>query len=506
MWRNALGFETVFDMSESTIPDRVILGPRGDGLTVREVVDRGRRVREALADRAIGSIAYVGVNAVELPQIAYGSLLAGVPFAPLNYRLPVGQLADLIVQLPSPMVVADRRYADALRAVLDAEVVEPASFLTDALSREPGPDGVIDDDETALILFTSGTTSKPKGVALSHHHLSSYLFNTVEFAAADDEDGTLISTPPYHIAGMGAMLSNFYAGRRMNYLPAFSAEEWTELVARDGITNVMLVPTMLARIVDHLTMHPADLSRLRTIAYGGAKMPLPLIERALQLLPDIDFVNAYGLTETSSTIALLGPEDHRAALADPAHRVRLTSVGRPVPGVEVSIRDAAGAEVREGAEGILWVRGSQVSGKYINSSGGTNENGWFITGDRASLQDDYLYVAGRGDDMIIRGGENISPAEIEDILHELDAIEEVAVIGMPDEEWGELICAVVVVRPDADLSEEDVVSHSRARLRGSKTPDKVVFIEQLPRTHTGKLVRRDLKSTLLEQTEAVSAE
>src|SRR5699024_5913669 len=144
-----------------------------------------------------------------------------------------------------------------------------------------------------------------------------------------------------------------------------------DLVSRDRITNVMLVPTMLARIVDHLAEHPVDLSGLRTIAYGGAKMPLPLIERALHLLHDIDFVNAYGLTETSSTIALLGPEDHRAALADPALRVRLTSVGRPVPGVELSIRDEDGSVVLEGEEGTLWVRGSQVSGAYINSSGGT---------------------------------------------------------------------------------------------------------------------------------------
>lgn len=505
MWSNALGLETVFDMSESTIPDRVILGSRSGGLTVSAVIDRARRVGGAVAGREVGSVAYVGVNAVELPQVAYGAMLAGIPFAPLNYRLPIEQLAELVVQLPNPVVVADSRYAESLRAVLDAEVVGPAALLAEAEAGEPAPDVPLDENATAVILFTSGTTSKPKGVALSHHHLSSYLFNTVEFTGADEDDATLISTPPYHVAGLGAMLSNFYAGRRMNYLPSFTPEEWVDLVSRDGITTVMLVPTMLARIVDHLSAHPVDLSELRSIAYGGAKMPLPLIEKALQLFPDIDFVNAYGLTETSSTIALLGPDDHRAALEDPAHRIRLTSVGRPVPGVEVSIRDDVGAEVPDGGEGILWVRGPQVSGTYINSSSGTNEDGWFITGDRASMQDGYLFVTGRGDDLIIRGGENISPAEIEDVLHELPAVSEAAVIGLPDEEWGELICAVVVVRPEADLSAEEVVSHSRARLRGSKTPDAVVFLEELPRTHTGKLVRRNLKSAVLERTEAVSA-
>ena len=489
-----MGLETVLEMSEMTIPERVILGSQKEGLTVSDAIGRSRRVATALRTRGVESVAYVGVNGVELPQIAYGAILAGVSFAPLNYRLSLAQLAELVQQLPSPLLVADARYASELARLVEVEVIEPKDLIERSQVLEPLVDDPVRDDAIALILFTSGTTSKPKGVALSHRHLSSYLFNTVEFVSADEKDSTLISTPAYHIAGMGALLSNFYAGRRMNYLSAFTPEDWVDLVSRDGITNVMLVPTMLARIVDHLAVNPVELSRLRTIAYGGAKMPLPLIEKALDLLPDIDFVNAYGLTETSSTIALLGPEDHREALEDPAKRVRLTSVGRPVPGVEVNIRDEFGNEVPEDTEGILWVRGPQVSGKYINSAGGTTEDGWFITGDRARLREGYLYIEGRSDDMIIRGGENVSPAEIEDVLHELPSVEEAAIIGLPDEEWGELICAVLVVKAGAQLSEDDVIEHCRARLRGSKTPDAVVFSEELPRTHTGKLLRRDLKA------------
>src|SRR5690625_3368512 len=189
-----LGLETVLEMSEMTIPERVILGSQKEGLTVSDAIGRSRRVATALRTRGVESVAYVGVNGVELPQIAYGAILAGVSFAPLNYRLSLAQLAELVQQLPSPLLVADARYASELARLVEVEVIEPKDLIERSQVLEPLVDDPVRDDAIALILFTSGTTSKPKGVALSHRHLSSYLFNTVEFVSADEKDSTLIST------------------------------------------------------------------------------------------------------------------------------------------------------------------------------------------------------------------------------------------------------------------------------------------------------------------------
>jgi acyl-CoA synthetase (AMP-forming)/AMP-acid ligase II len=259
------------------------------------------------------------------------------------------------------------------------------------------------------------------------------------------------------------------------------------------------VPTMLARIVDELDGKPAGLPALRVLSYGGARMPRAVLERALAAFPDAGFVNAYGLTETSSTIAVLGPEDHRTALrsADPAVRARLSSIGRLVPGVTVQVRDAAGDPLPPGAVGEIWLRGRQVSGVYLGHGSALDENGWFPTRDQGHFDaDGYLYIKGRTDDTIIRGGENIAPAEIEDVLVTHPAIADAAVTGRPDDEWGERIVAVIVRRPGATVEAEDVRGFVRARLRGSRTPDEIVFVAELPYTPTGKLIRRELGTVI----------
>lgn len=223
-------------------------------------------------------------------------------------------------------------------------------------------------------------------------------------------------------------------------------------------------------------------------------MPLPILEKALAAFPDTGFVNAYGLTETSSTIALLNPDDHRDALSatEPTQRARLGSVGRPVPGIEVQIRDRTGV-LGAGEKGELWVRGPQVSGDYIGVGSVLDDDGWFRTGDRAFLDaDDYLFIEGRADDTIIRGGENIAPAEIEDVLADHPSVADVAVVGVADDEWGQRLVAVVVPREGAAIHADTLKQHVRARLRGSRTPDEVVFRSELPRTATGKILRREI--------------
>jgi acyl-CoA synthetase (AMP-forming)/AMP-acid ligase II len=333
---------------------------------------------------------------------------------------------------------------------------------------------------------------------LRHRHLTSYVLGSVEFGGAADDEAVLVSVPPYHVAGLANLLSNLYAGRRIVYLPQFDAGEWVAAVRAERITNAMVVPTMLARICEVLEGDDGGLPSLRSIAYGGARTPAPVLQRAMALLPDVAFTNAYGLTETSSTIAVLDPDDHRAALAgDPVAVTRLSSVGRVLPTIEVEVR-GDGGPVPSGATGEIWVRGEQVSGEYAGTTAPLDERGWFPTRDRGWVDDDgYLFIEGRSDDTIIRGGENVAPAEIEEVLLQHPDIEECAVVGIPDDEWGQRIAAVVVIRPDSSIDADAVQGFARKMLRGSKTPDVVAFAEELPYTETGKLLRRTVQADLL---------
>jgi long-chain acyl-CoA synthetase len=241
------------------------------------------------------------------------------------------------------------------------------------------------------------------------------------------------------------------------------------------------------------------LPSLRNLAYGGSKVPLPLVRKALELLPHVGFVNAYGLTETSSTIAVLTPDDHRAAqaAADPAVLKRLGSVGQPVPSVEVQIRNEDGAVLPAGQTGELFVRGEQVSGRYTGIGSVLDAEGWFPTKDIATLDEGgYLFIGGRSDDTIIRGGENIAPAELEDVLVEHPHVREVAVVGVEDPQWGQAIVAVVVPAVGTDPDAEELREHVRKNLRGSRTPDRVVFRDELPTNATGKVLRREIVEEL----------
>ncbi|MGE0215233.1 class I adenylate-forming enzyme family protein [Mycolicibacterium sp.] len=441
-------------------------------------------------------VAYVGTGGAMLPVLLFAAARAAVPLTPLNYRLSAEGLRALLDRLPDPLVVVDDEYRDAVgagyRSIGSAEFLESAG-TTDPVVEFADPDAV------AVVLFTSGTTSKPKAVELTHANLTSYITGTVEFAAAEPQDAALICVPPYHIAGVSAALSNLYAGRKMVYLRHFDARQWVRLAADEGVTSATVVPTMLDRIVAVLEADNTTLPTLRTLAYGGSKVPLPLVRRALSLLPDVGFVNAYGLTETSSTIAVLTPADHRAALTatDETAARRLGSVGQPVPGIEIQIRAEDGTVLGPGQTGELYVRGEQVSGRYTDIGSVLDDQGWFPTRDVAHVDGEgYLFIGGRSDDTIIRGGENIAPAEIEDVLVEHPHVRDCAVVGVDDPEWGQIIVAVVVAQPGTHPDVEEVRGHVRAGLRGSRTPDRVVFRDELPTNATGKVLRRQLVDEL----------
>jgi acyl-CoA synthetase (AMP-forming)/AMP-acid ligase II len=283
-------------------------------------------------------------------------------------------------------------------------------------------------------------------------------------------------------------------------LPSFSAEAWLDVARRERITSAFLVPTMLARIVEALEgERDAGIPSLASISYGGGRMPQSVVERAMELFPNTDFTNAYGLTETSSTITVLGPEEHRAAASsrDPAARRRLGSAGVPLPGIEIQIRDDAGRVLGPNERGEIYVRGEQVSGEYEGRGRVTDAEGWFPTRDAGSMDEaGYLFLEGRADDVIVRGGENLSPGEIEDVLLEHPAVRDVAVVGIPDEQWGEGVAAAIVVKPGHSVTTPELQEWVKARMRSSRVPQEIVYVEELPYNETGKLLRRVVREWL----------
>jgi acyl-CoA synthetase (AMP-forming)/AMP-acid ligase II len=493
----ALSISLLLEMAVSGDPERIALVDGASRLTVAELSDLADGGAGVIAASGAKHIAYVGAGGLMQPLLIFAAARASVPYTPINYRLSAGGVQELIGRLPDSLVVVDDRYRDMLGAA-EQRVLTSEQFLVEARTANPASE-FADPDDVAIVLFTSGTTSKPKAVELSHGNLTSYITGTVEFASAAPDDAALICVPPYHIAGVNAAMSNLYAGRKMVYLTNFDAHEWVRLVADERVTTATVVPTMLDRIITALEQQPVELASLRNLAYGGSKVALPLVRRALDLLPEVGFVNAYGLTETSSTIAVLTPDDHRSAhgnIDEPVAK-RLGSVGQPVPGIEVQIRADDGAVLGPGESGELFVRGEQVSGKYTGIGSVLDAQGWFPTKDIATLDEaGYLFITGRSDDTIIRGGENIAPAELEDVLVEHPHVREVAVVGVEDAQWGQAIVAVVVPAAGTDPDPEELREHVRKFLRGSRTPDRVVFRDELPTNATGKLLRREIVESL----------
>jgi acyl-CoA synthetase (AMP-forming)/AMP-acid ligase II len=469
----------LLEMVADGLGDRVAFGSRADGLTFSALRERAMAIAARLDGSHRHTLALSSETGPIVPAALFGAAWAGAAYAPINFRLPDAARVDLLHRL-RPVEVADPSWLD-----LDAT---PEREFPDAPERP------------AVLLFTSGTSAEPKTAVLEHDQLLAYQFNTMEFASAGDDEAVLLAVPPFHIAGVTAVLTSTYAGRRIVPLPHFDAHEWLRVARAEGVTHAFLVPTMLARIVAAIEDEPdAAPTTLRHLSYGGARLPAPVLERALRLLPTTGFVNAYGLTETSSTVTILGPDDHRAAFksTDPATRARLASAGRPVPGIEVRVIDDTGAPCDEGVAGEIAVRGDQVSGEYVGRGSTRDDDGWLRTGDRGWIDaDGYVFVEGRGDDTIIRGGENIAPAEIEDALLEHPAVSSAAAVGVPDEEWGERVGAMVSLRPGSSVDPDALRDWVRERLGSLKTPDMIAVRDELPHTATGKILRRQIRTDL----------
>jgi acyl-CoA synthetase (AMP-forming)/AMP-acid ligase II len=490
----------LLEMAASGFGDRVAVGNREGGLTYQQLFDRAGAAADRFRSEPIEHVAMVDVASEALPISLFGAAWAGLPFVPINYRLADDELRALVARVSPGTVICDPAAESRVQGVDGVSTVTRPDYLADLAARAPAaPEWGMDAEDIAILLFTSGTTGVPKAAVLRHKHLVSYIFGSVEFMGAGEDEATLMSVPPYHIAGMAAILSSVYAGRRIVQLPNFSADEWVDIAIREEVTHAMVVPTMLARIVEVLAERNATIPSLRHLSYGGGKMPHPVIDEALYLLPHTNFVNAYGLTETSSTICLLGPEDHREAHRndDPAVRQRLSSVGRPLPSIEVSIRDEQGNEVEPFETGEIWVRGEQVSGEYLGRGSQLNADGWFCTKDGGWMDGaGFLYISGRVDDIIIRGGENISPGEIEDVLMEHPAVADACAIGVPDAHWGERVVAAIVLHEGSDVTQEELQEFVKTYLRSSRTPEHFEFKAELPYNETGKLLRRVIREDL----------
>ena len=504
----------------SMFGDQEILVYGDARLTYADALSRVRRLGSALASRGVGrgkSVAVLATNSHRYVECYYASATAGATFVPLNYRAKLHELEHMISKAEPSVLFYGRRYAPLLEQLGDKlprglvkVAIEPGdgedleTWIAGA--PEEMEDAEIEESDTSVLMYTSGTTSLPKGVMLSFGDFTAYVVGTVEMADGEPRGAALLCVPLYHIAGATNIMTSVWTGRKLVLLSQFDAGEWLEAVERERITHAFVVPTMLKQILDHPRCATTDLSSLTNLSYGGAPMPFPVIRRALETFPkSCGFVNAFGQTETTSTLTVLGPDDHRLtgdAAADEVVLRRLHSIGRPLPDVEIKVVDESCNELPVNQTGEILVRTPRVMKGYAGEvEGGARmePDGFLHTRDLGYVDDDgYVFLVGRQDDMIIRGGENIAPAEVESILQGHTAIEEVAVLGLPSVEWGQIVAAAVVLRPGASATPEEISEYCRSRLASFKKPELIRVVDELPRNPLGKILRKELREQLAQ--------
>jgi O-succinylbenzoate-CoA ligase len=518
--RSTVNTTDFLNISNAICPDRAMMVFDGVRCSYSQTSERVNRLANAL--RALGirkgdRVGMLEVNCSQYVEVYFAAALVGAIFVPLNFRAKATELHYMIENASARLLIVGERYLEMVGGILSqVPTVKHCLALGEAdenrvsyerLLLSSSPEEVteeIDDEDITILMYTSGTTGRPKGVPLSHSGFVSYVLENVEPANPDVEERNLLTVPLYHVAGMQAMLAAVYGGRTLVLMRQFETEEWMGMVQQEKVTRAMLVPTMLKWIIDHPDFRKYDLSSLKVITYGAAPMPFEVIKKAIGEMPWVRFINAFGQTETASTITALGPEDH--VLEGTEEEIgkklkRLTSsVGRPLPDVEVKIVSEQGEALPVYEVGEILAKGPRVMKGYWEDAEKTNkvitDDGWLRTGDQGWMDEEgYLYLAGRSDDMIIRGGENISPEEIEDVLRSCPKIEEAAVIGVPDPEWGQEPRAIVVLKKGKSATAGEIMEYCRDRLSGFKRPRSVVFLDSLPRNQMGKILKKELKST-----------
>jgi acyl-CoA synthetase (AMP-forming)/AMP-acid ligase II len=504
-------------ISGAIVPERDAIIFDDEHISFEGLQGRVNRLANALAEKGVGPgdrLAIMQVNGVPGIVIYFAAAQLDAIYVPINFRAKTEELAQMLSIAQPSMLFLGQRYANLAPTSGDSALAQdrivvldgPAEggMLTyDQLVSSAGDDEShfpeAEDADTTVIMFTAGTTGVPKGVMLTHDSFASFLLATVNPADPDDEETNLLTVPLYHIAGLQAALAAVYGGRTLVVMRQFEPLEWLTLAQTHQVNRAMLVPTMLKRVMDHPQFHEFDLSSLNVITYGAAPMPMEVIRQAIAEFPGARFINAFGQTETASTITMLPPDDH--ILEGTPQEIeqklkRLTSIGIPLEDVEVRIIDEDGMPVVLGEVGEIVVRGARMMAGYWQQEEATQDamrSGWIYTGDLAYQdEDDYIYLAGRAKDFIKRGGEMISPEEVEQVLMSHPQVEDAAVIGVMDVEWGEEVRALVV-RRSPEVDEAGLREYCQDRLSSFKRPRSVVFVDELPRNVMGKVLKRDLR-------------
>jgi acyl-CoA synthetase (AMP-forming)/AMP-acid ligase II len=462
-------------------------------------------------------IAFLQVNCNQCVETYFAVAKAGAIYLPLNFRAKEKELIYMLNMAEASMLIAGERYISMIQSIrpelkylkhlISIETKHPdMHFYEDIIKNSSAEEVVtpIDEKDTTILMYTAGTTGFPKGVMLSHNSFTGYVLENVTPPDPEADERNILTVPLYHVAGIQALMAAIYGARTLIMERQFDPEEWMTLVEREKASRAMMVPTMLKQLLDHPNFKQHNLKSLKVITYGAAPMPLPVIRKALDEFPGVSFINAFGQTETASTITALGPEDHFIT-GTPAEREkklkRLASIGKPMADIEMKVVNDDGKTLGVGEVGEILARGPRVMTGYWKDEEKTrktiDKDGWVHTGDIGYVDEDgYYFLSGRSSDIIIRAGENISPEELENVIREHPKVEDVAVIGVPDETWGEEPRAVVILKKGVPKSKEveaEIMEYSRQNLASFKRPRTVVFVDDLPRNPLGKLIKREIR-------------
>lgn len=496
--------------------DAVVFG--GKKWPVARVNERVNRLSHALIGLGIehgDRIGMLQVNCNQYVEAYFAAAKLGAIFVPLNFRAKADELSYMIANAQTKILFVGSRYLAMVDTLLpqlstvtncvtvDAEAAGRLYYedmISSSSADEIGSE--IGDEDTTILMYTAGTTGRPKAVPLTHSGFVSYVLDNVAPADPEIEEKNLLTVPLNHVAGIQAMLAAVYGGRSLVMMKQFEVTEWLETVEREKASRAMLVPTMLKMIIDHPEFNRYNLESLKIITYGAAPMPFEVIKKAIEKLPGVNFINAYGQTETASTITSLGPEDHIIEGTDEERHRKLkrltSSIGKPLSDVEVKIVDEAGNPLPVLEVGEIMAKGPRIMTGYWNDEEKTAQvlthDGWLRTGDKGWMDEDgYIFLAGRSDDMIIRGGENISPAEVESVLYSHPKIEDAAIIGIPDAKWGQVPRAIVALKKKEAATPEEILEYCKSELAGFKRPTSVIVVDSLPRNQMGKVLKNELR-------------
>ena len=470
-------------------------------ITFGELDQRSNRVAQALAAAGVGfgdRVAFVERNGAEFFDVVFGLAKLGAVAVPVNWRLAAPEMRQIIDDAGATLVIVGADFAGHLEAVEDglaAGVVVigehdrwPSfdSWVAGHPARDPGV--VTGPDDLVFLMYTSGTTGAPKGVMLSNANYRCKCAGVAGPWRMDADAVTLAVMPLFHMAGSGWALAGLWHGGAVVVLRDVDPAAILDSVARHGVTNLLLVPAVIARLLERDDPALPDFADLRIVVYGASPISDDVLLRGIDRFGSV-FAQVYGMTETTGSVTQLDGADHVAHL--------LRSCGKPYPWVQIRIVGPDGTDVAPGAVGEVWTRSAQNMLGYWNNPDATaatlHPDGWLRTGDAGYLDDGYLYLHDRLKDMIVSGGENVYPAEVENVLMTQPGVADAAVIGVPDERWGEAVKAVIVASPGAELSAEDVIAYARTRLGGFKLPKSVDFVTSLPRNPSGKLLKRAIR-------------